>query len=228
MNKDEIKMKLKKTIIEGDEEIAGEASREALEAGINPMEAINKAAEGLQLLGEKFERMEVFLPELILAGDAMKVCTDVLLPHVKQKNAVATPAKVVIGTVSGDVHDVGKTLVGAMLSVSGFEVIDLGTDVPAKRFVEKAEEIKAKAIALSSLMSTSSYYQEEIIRYLKDVGLREKYYVVVGGGPITPQWAKQIGADGHGRLATDVPKLLKELLASGKTPPLSEPVITGY
>lgn len=229
MGQEEIKGKLRSAIIEGDEELAGEAAQEALEAGIDPTEAINAAADGLQVLGEKFERMEVYLPELILGGDAMKVCMDTLLPHVKPKEkSEASPAKVVIGTVSGDVHDIGKSLVGAMLSVSGFEVYDLGTDVPSKRFVEKAEEVKAKAIALSSLMSTSAYYQEDVIRYLKDVGLREKYYVVVGGGPITPEWTAQIGADAHGRLATDVPKLLKQLIAEGKTPPLPEPLVAGY
>ncbi len=229
MAKEEIKDKLKNAIIEGDEEVAEEAAKEAIETGIDAMKAIDAAAEGLKVLGDKFEKMEVYLPELILGGDAMKICMDILLPHVdKSKEGGARPAKVVIGTVSGDVHDVGKTLVGAMLSVSGFEVHDLGSDVPAKRFIEKANEINATAIALSALMSTSAYYQEEIIRYLVDAGLRDKYYVVVGGGPITPQWAEQIGADGHGRLATDVPKLLKQIIAEGNPPPLAKPLVTGY
>ena len=229
MAKEEIKEKLKNAIIEGDEEVAEESAKEAIESGIDAMEAIDAAAEGLQVLGDKFDCMEVYLPELILGGDAMKICMDILLPHVeKAEEGTIKPAKVVIGTVSGDVHDVGKTLVGAMLSVSGFEVHDLGSDVPAKKFVEKAAEINATAIALSALMSTSAYYQEEIIRYLKDAGLRDKYYVVVGGGPVTPQWAEQIGADGHGRLATDVPKLLKEIIADGNSPPLSKPLVTGY
>ena len=229
MGKEEIQGKLKNAIIEGDEEAAEAVANEAIAAGINAMDAIDAAAEGLQVLGDKFEKMEVYLPELILGGDAMKICMDILLPHVdKSEEAGAQPARVVIGTVSGDVHDVGKTLVGAMLSVSGFEVHDLGSDVPAKKFVEKAAEINATAIALSALMSTSAYYQEEIIRYLVDAGLREKYYVVVGGGPVTPQWAEQIGADGHGRLATDVPKLLKQIIAEGNPPPLSKPLVTGY
>ena len=229
MAKEEIKEKLKNAIIEGDEEVAEEVAKEAIETGMDAMEAIDAAAEGLQVLGDKFERMEVYLPELILSGDAMKICMDILLPHVEEeKEGAAKPAKVVIGTVSGDVHDVGKTLVGAMLSVSGFEVHDLGSDVPAKKFVEKAAEINATAIALSALMSTSAYYQEEIIRYLRDAGLREKYYIVVGGGPVTPQWAEQIGADGHGRLATDVPKLLKQIIADGNPPPLAKPLVTGY
>ena len=229
MGKEEIQDKLKNAIIEGDEEAAEAVANEAIAAGINAMDAIDAAAEGLQVLGDKFEKMEVYLPELILGGDAMKICMDILLPHVdKSEEAGAQPARVVIGTVSGDVHDVGKTLVGAMLSVSGFEVHDLGSDVPAKKFVEKAAEINATAIALSALMSTSAYYQEEIIRYLVDAGLREKYYVVVGGGPVTPQWAEQIGADGHGRLATDVPRLLKQIISEGNPPPLSKPLVTGY
>ncbi len=229
MSNDESKGKLRRAIIEGDEELASKAAQEALDAGIDPMEAINEASESVKVLGEKFERLEVYLPELILGSDAMKACMDILLPHVqKEKQSAAAPARIVIGTVSGDVHDVGKSLVAAMLAVSGFEVYDLGTDIPPKRFVEKAEEVRAKAILLSALMSTSAYYQEEVIRYLKDAGLREKYYVLVGGGVITPPWTAQIGADGHGRLATDVPKLLKQLIADGKTPPLPEPLIVGY
>ena len=112
-----------------------------------------------------------------------------------------------------------------MLSVSGFEVYDLGTDVPIKRFVEKAEEVQAKVIAMSSLLTMSAYYQEELIIYLKDAGLREKYYVVVGGAPVSPQWAIEIGADGYGKTAIDASHLLKKLVTENVPPPLPQPLL---
>ncbi len=230
MGKEELLNRLAKTVIDGDEKAADELAQEIIVAGIDPLEAIlHGATKGIDIVGERFHRFEAFLPELIMASDAMKACMAVLKPHIKaEQMGEASLGNVVIGTVSGDVHDVGKTLVATMLSVTGFDVYDLGVDVPVKRFIEKAEEVKAKVIALSALLTTSAYYQKETIRYLKDAGLRGRYYVVVGGGPITPQWAVQIGADGHGRLATDVPNLLKQLIAKGKTPPLPEPIITGY
>ncbi len=229
MGKEEVMDKLIKAIIDGDEETASEVAQEALAAKIDPMEVVNQAVKGLQIIGERYERLEAFLPDLILAGDAMKVSMDILLPHVKpEQKGKASLGRVVIGTVSGDIHDVGKNLVAAMLSVEGFEVYDLGDDVPVKQFIEKAEEVKAKAIALSALMSTSAYYQEEVIKYLNDAGLRGKYYVVVGGGPITPQWTTQIGADGHARHAVDAGQLLKRLVNEGIPPPVSPPIVTGY
>jgi methylmalonyl-CoA mutase cobalamin-binding domain/chain len=132
---------------------------------------------------------------------------------------------VVIGTVRGDIHDIGKNMVATMLTVSGFEVCDLGIDVPVKRFVEKAEEIKAKVIALSALLSQTAYYQHEVIKYLTDMGLREKYYVVVGGAPVSPEWATKIGADGYARTAIDAGQLLKRLLTEGVPPPLPQTLV---
>jgi len=221
--------KLTQTIVDGDEDTAAKISKETLAAGIDSLEAIQEAAKGLDIIGERYQKFEAFLPELILAGDAMKVCTDILLPHVKKGSEnQASLGKVVIGTVAGDIHDIGKNLVAGMLSIAGFEVHDLGSDVPVKRFIEKAEEIKATVIALSALMSTSAPFQEELIKYLVDSGQRSKFYVVVGGGPITPEWAIRMGADGHARLAINVGELLQKIVTGRQPPPLTKTLIAGY
>ena len=227
MTEKDLLEKLAKTIIEGDEQTAEAVAKEIIAAGIDPIDAIQKGAKkGLDEIGERFQRLEAFLPDLIRGGEAMRACMTVFLPHIKAEQASSIElGKVVIGTVTGDIHDIGKSLVGTMLTVSGFEVFDLGTDVPVKKFVEKAEEIGAKAIALSALMTTSSYYQEEVINYLKDRGLREKYYVVVGGAPVTPEWTVQIGADGYGKTAVHASQMLERLVKEGVAPPLPKPII---
>ncbi len=230
MSNQELLDNLAAAIVEGDEDAAAAAAQAAVDGGVDALEAVQQGAvKGLDTVGERYSRLDAFLPDLILAGDAMQACMTVLKPHLEgARAAVASPGKVVIGTVSGDTHSIGKTLVSTMLAVTGFEVVDLGIDVPAKKFIEVAEETGAQIIALSALLSTTAYYQQEVLRYLVDMGLRDKYYVVVGGGPITPEWAAEIGADGHGRLATDAPSLFKLLLASGNKPPLATPLITGY
>ena len=227
MGEKELLEKLAIAIIEGGEEAAETAAKEIVAAGIDPIDAIQKGAKkGLDEIGERFQRLEAFLPDLIRGGEAMKACMTVFQPYIKAEQASSIElGKVVIGTVPGDIHDIGKSLVGNMLTASGFEVLDLGTDVPVKKFVEKAEEIGAKVIALSALMTTSSYYQEDVINYLKDMGLRDKYYVVVGGAPVTPEWTIQIGADGYGKTAVHASRLLERLVKEGISPPLSKPII---
>ncbi len=229
MNEGELLDKLAQSVINGDEEAASKVTQEILKAGIDPLKAINEgAAKGLRVLGERYERLEVYLPELILGGDAMKVCMDILLPHIEpEQKAKVSLGKVVIGTACGDIHDVGKNLVAAMLTMVGLEVYDLGNDVSVKQFIEKAEEVKAKVIAISALMTTSAFYQRELINYLKDAELRQKYYVIVGGGPVTPDWTSQIGVDGTARLASHAGELVKRLVTGDKLPPLSQPIITG-
>lgn len=155
----------------------------------------------------------------------MKACQAILMPYISEEKAGETRlGKVVIGTVSSDIHDIGKTMVANMLSVGGFEVHDLGIDVPVRRFIDTAVELNANVIALSALLTTSAYYQGEVIRYLEDVGLRSKYYVVVGGAPVSAEWAAEIGADGYGKTAIDATKLLRRLLTEGVPPPLKQPL----
>jgi len=227
LGKEELLDKLAKTIIDGDTKAATEVAQEVLAAGIEPTEAMLKGAtKGLDILGERFQRLEAYLPELVKGGNAMKACTAVLLPHVSEEKAAGVMlGKVVIGTVSGDIHDIGKTIVASMLIATGFEVHDLGIDIPAKRFIEKAEEVEAKVIAMSALLTMTAYGQEEVIKRLKETGIREKYYVVVGGSPISAEWATRIGADGYGRTAVDAARVLKRLVTEGVPPPLPQPLV---
>ncbi|MCL4459633.1 MAG: corrinoid protein [Chloroflexi bacterium] len=227
MDKQDILDRLTKAMVEGDEAEARRASEEAIVAGIDPLEAVKEGgAKGMQIIGERFQNGEAFLPELILAAEAMKASLAVLVPKISaERKGEVSLGRVVIGTVSGDLHDIGKNLVGAILSAHGFEVYDLGVDVPSRKFIEKAEEVKADFIGLSSLMSTSAYYQKDVIKYLVDMGLRQKYYVVVGGGPVTAEWATEIGADGYARSAAEAPPVFKRLVEGTVQPPLPRPIV---
>lgn len=227
MGEKELLDKLARTIIDGDEKAAVEVAQEILVAGIDPLVAILQGAmKGLDTISERFQRLEAFLPDLLRGGETMKACVAVFMSHMKpEQMSEFSLGKVVIGTVSGDIHDIGKNMVAIMLGVSGFEVYDLGIDVPVRQFIDKAEEVKAKVIALSALLTMSASYQQEVIKYLKERGLRDKYYVAVGGAPISPEWAAEIGADGYGKTATDACKLLKRLITEGIPPPLPQTLV---
>ena len=209
MEKEELLEKLVQTISDGDVDETRVVTTEILTTGVDPLEAIQQGAtKGLDVLGERFRRLDAFLPDLIRGGQAMKACQEILMPHIsRERSGDFVQGKVVIGTVSTDIHDIGKSMVATMLSVAGFDVHDLGVDVPVKRFIEKAEDIQANVIALSALLTTSAYFQGDVIRYLRDSGLREKYYVIVGGAPVSVEWATEIGADGYGKTAIDAQSL---------------------
>jgi corrinoid protein of di/trimethylamine methyltransferase len=229
LNKEEILKKLAEAVLQGDSKAAGEAAQQALSAGVDPLEAIQQgAAKGLDELGERFQKLEAFLPELVMGGDAMKACMSALMPHMPQsRKEEATAGRIVIGTVGGDIHDIGKNIVATMLTAAGFEVKDLGVDVPEKEFIRSAEEFGANIIALSALLTMTAYRQEEVIKRLRDTGRRERFYVIVGGGPINADFARKIGADGFGATAVDAIKLSKALLSRRIPPPLPEPLIFG-
>ncbi len=229
--KEKILESLRNAIVEGDVDQAVKVSRDVLAAGIPAMEAIQQgAAKGLDVIGERFSTGEAYLPELILAGDAMKAVLNELANALADENKGKniTLGKVVIGTVSGDMHDIGKNIVGALLAVNGFEVYDIGIDVEPKIFVKKAEELGANIIGASTLLTTSMPYQQDVAQYLVDSGLRSKYYYIVGGGPVTAEWARKIKADGHGYTATDAVEVCKRLVKAGQTPGTFEPVIIEY
>jgi methylmalonyl-CoA mutase cobalamin-binding domain/chain len=197
------------------DEIAKLAS-EVIANQVNPIEAIQKGGvDGLNKLGESFEKLEAFLPELMIGGETMKLLIDTLTPYL-DKGTSAFTGTVIIGTVKGDLHDIGKNLVGTTLAVNGFNVIDAGVDVSTNKFLEEAEKNKADIIALSSLLTTSAYYIEELIGRLEQESLRSRYKVIVGGGPIQPEWAKQIGADGYGRTAVGAVTVCKNLMKLDK------------
>jgi trimethylamine corrinoid protein len=218
---------LTQAVITGDKQAAVDAAEQALQAELDVLTVIKEGVvRGTDQLGELFQKFEIFLPELINGGDAAKAAMEILVPHIAAESlGEARPGKVIIATVFGDIHDIGKNLVGAMLAATGFDVIDMGVNVPAKEIVRQAESVGADIIALSSLMSTSLYYQEDVIKYLTDSNLRDKFYVIVGGGPVTPDWAHKIGADGCGRHASNAAEVCKRLVFDSPVPPVPEPVI---
>lgn len=215
-------------VLAGDIDGAAKAAKAAAEAGVQPMAIMQDGvARGMDKMNELFNELKAFIPELMLAGEAAKACMDVVKPFMKSDAAdIFVSGTIVIGTVEGDVHDIGKNLVCTVLTASGFNVIDLGIDVKAKEFVQKAKEFNADFIAMSSLLTNSLPYQKDVIEYLKDTGIREKYYVIVGGGPVTPDFAEEIGADGYARLATEAVELCRKL-ATKKIAPATETQIYG-
>jgi methylmalonyl-CoA mutase cobalamin-binding domain/chain len=220
---------LKQAIVAGDEEQAAQAAKAALEAGVDPATLIKEAInEPMDKVGKAFQDGDLFLPELIMIGDAARAASDVIVPHISAKDLDASAGgKVVIGTIQGDMHDIGKNIVSAYLSAVGFKIKDLGTDVTPKEFVRAAIDEKADVVAISTLLSTTQPLFANIVRTLVDAGHRDNFYIIVGGGPVTPEWAADIGADGYGRDAGDAADLTKQLLTTGKKPPFDEPLLVG-
>jgi len=202
------------SIIEGEPETAEELAKQAIQQGIDPLDAINQGfVIGVNEVGDQFSRGDMFLPELVAAGEAMKAAIAVLEPEMaKQGTARQILGRVVVGTVSGDIHDIGKTLVATMLSASGFEVYDLGVDVPIEKFVEKVREVNADLVGLSALITTTMGKQKDVIEALEDMGLRPQVRVMVGGAPVTQSWADEIGADGYSEDAVGAVAVARQLL----------------
>lgn len=211
----EVLEELKNAVTDFDEEKAVESARKALEMGIDPVEAIEGGlTKGLRIIGEKFEKEELFLMHIVAAAEAARRAIDeVLQPEIlKRKAERKVLGRVVIGTVHGDIHDIGKNLVAVMLFIAGFEVFDLGRDVPVKEFVKKAKDVNADIVAASTLLSTTLLMQREIIEALEAAGIRGKVKVLVGGAPVTQEWAERIGADGYGADAMEAAGVAKRLL----------------
>lgn len=210
--KEELFKKLSDAVVNMDEEETVILSNQVIIDKHDAYEAIDKGlADGMERAGRLFEEEEYFIPELLMCSDAMYAGLDVLKPHIKTEN-IGEKHKVVIGVVEGDTHDIGKNLVKIMLEASGFEVIDLGRDVPPLRFVEKAKELNADIIALSTLMTTTMDGMAEVINILKQQNIRERFKVMVGGGPISQGFADKIGADGYSVNAAEAVRLAKKLV----------------
>ena len=201
--------RLSAAIIAGDKDKLLGAVKDALGEGMTPSDIIEKGmSPGMKEVGEKFARYEIYLPEMMMAAEAWEGAMKILETKLLETGAESKKVgRVVLGTVKGDVHSVGKNIVGAMLKMSGFEVFDLGVDVAASAFVTKAEEVEANIIAASALMSTTIPQQKSIIEHLEARGVRDKYCVLVGGGSTSQEWADNIGADGYGRTAGDAAAL---------------------
>jgi len=200
---------LKNAVEKYEPEEAKQVAKEIVNAQIDPLKAIDEVlVPTMSSIGDKFDKMEIFLPELVVAAEAMQAATSILMePLKKSTERPVTKGKVVLGTVYGDVHDIGKNIVKIMLEVSGFEVFDLGNKVPSMQFIEKAEEVKADIIALSALMATTMGSQKEVIELLDALGKRDDYIVLIGGAPTTPAWQEEIGADGWAETAAGAAKI---------------------
>ena len=209
-NAQEIYARMTRAIEEYDSEAAAAAAREAVAAGLNLLEAVEKGfADPIRRLGEAFDRMEIFLPQLMLGSEAMKAGMAVLEEAIQSAGGtLVNKGVVVIGTVEGDIHDIGKTVVAALLQANGYQVHDLGVEVPAGRFIEAAQSQKADIIAMSALLSTTMLYQRDVIEMLGNKGLRERFYTIVGGAPVSQKWAEEIGAAGYARGAYEAVALL--------------------
>jgi len=205
MSNASIHERIRMAIIDGDRDKLLVAVENALQEGIKPSVIIEMGmSPGMKEVGERFARYEIYLPEMMMAAEAWEGAMKVLEPKLLAAGTERKKAgRVVLGTVKGDVHSIGKNIVGAILKMNGFEVFDLGVDVAASAFIMKAEEVEADIIAASALMSTTIPQQKSIIEHLVARGVRDKYCVLVGGGSTSQEWAESIGADGYGRTAGD-------------------------
>lgn len=200
-------------VLEMDEQKAVELAHEALHAGIDAYRAImDGLSRGMEIVGEKYEDGEYFVPQLIVCADAMNAGIGVLQPQVTGGSA-KTFGTAVIGVVEGDIHNIGKNLVGTLLQASGLEVHDLGSDVPSKKFVEESERVSAQLICMSTLMTTAMGGMERVMDMLEAIGTRQRYKVMVGGSPVSQKYADGIGADGYAPNAAAAVRKAKELLA---------------
>lgn len=199
----EILRKLRDAIVNLDIEGIQKACKEAVEAGIPAYRAVTDGmAKGMELVGEKYENGEYFLPELIMAGETMKEGMKILEPYLKG-GEVKRMGKVVIGTVKGDLHDIGKSIVITLLNAAGFDVVDLGVDVPPEKFVEAVKNNNPDIVGMSALLTTTMIEMKNVIEALKEAGLRDKVKIIIGGAPITQEYAEKIGADAAARDAME-------------------------
>jgi trimethylamine corrinoid protein len=208
----EVLAALSRAVLEGDDGAGVRLALGALEAGLTPLEAIDRGlVPGIQRAGELWEEGEYFLPELVSAAQAMKAAMDILRPALAREGGGREVGRVVIGTVQGDIHDIGKTLVGTMLSANGFTVCDEGADVPLERFVARAREVDADLVCASALLTTTMAGQRELVEAVRRAGLRAR--VMVGGAPASQEWSRRIGADGYADNAVAAVALARKLVA---------------
>lgn len=214
MAKDAILEKLRMAVERGDSEAAEAAAKEALEAEINPVEAIEQGlAVGIRHVGEQFEKRELYLPDLMLAARAMEFGMKPLIEEVqKQGLEVKYLGRVMLVTVEGDIHDIGKKLVATMLQAGGFEVIDLGFDVSTQIIIEKVKELKPDILGLSAMMTSTMLKQGEVIEALRREGLAETVKVIIGGASVSEEWAKEISAAGYGPDAEEAVRMSRRLI----------------
>ena len=205
---------MRQTIIDGAPDRAAELAREALDAGIAPLDAVNHGfVPGMTDVGDQFAQRRMFLPDMLASAEAMKSAMTILEPELKRSGTERQMAgTVVLGTTKGDIHEIGKTLVGTLLTAHGFKVHDLGVDVGAEKFAQTAREVGADVVGVSALLTTTMRNQKAVIECLDQAGLRPGVKVIVGGAPVSRKWAEEIGADGYGRDAVTAVELVKTLV----------------
>jgi len=214
---EEIYQKLAQAVIDGELEDAEALAKQALELGLEPLDCINKGlTKGIQRVGELFADGECYLPELVLSAEAMKVALNVLEPAMLGGKQRETVGKVVLGTVQGDLHQIGKNLVGSMLIANGFHVIDIGVDTPTSEFIKAIKENDATIVGASALLTTTMMEQKKLIDAIEEAGLREQVKVMVGGAPVNQDYAEQIGADGYAEDAVSAVNLAFRLVDAPK------------
>lgn len=203
--------RLRDAVVSCDLENIEQIAKAALDSGVSPIAAIQDGlARGIKEVGDRYGRGEAYLPELVMAASVMKKGVSVIEPHLPKGTDLGNLGKVLIGTVEGDIHDIGKSLVGTILSTSGFAIIDLGVDVSSERFVEVAEAERPKILGMSALMTTTMVKMPEVISGLVARGIRKDLVVMIGGAPTTREWAKEIGADAHAGDAVEASSLALE------------------
>lgn len=211
---EEILERLRKGIVTYDEEATKKAAKEVVERDLSPLEAIGVLTDTVKELGERFARQEIFLPELMMAADSMKAGMAVLEPELlRRKEKAPQVGTIIIGTVKGDIHDIGKAMVSTMLTAAGFAVIDVGKDVAASAFIEAAERNSADIVGASAIMTTTMPMLGDLVEYFKAAGVREKYKMIVGGGPVTQKYAEEIGSDGYGADGVEATDVARKLVA---------------
>ncbi len=216
-DKETIMKKLTEAVIVGDTTTAEQAAKDALAAGISAYDAImNGLAEGMKTVGDKYEKKEYFLPDMLISADAMYAGLNILTPHIP-KSESKSKGKIILGVVEGDIHDIGKNIVKIMLTASGYEVVDLGRDVPTADFIEKAKSEGAQVIAMSTLLTPTLMSMKTVEDKLKEEGMKDKVKTVIGGGATSEDWKSKIGSDAYGKDASEAVDKVKLLIESIKS-----------
>ena len=215
---EELLRSMQQSIVDGAPDSARTLAECGIQSGLEPLVAIHDGyVAGMSRVGEQFAQRKVFLPDLVAAAEAMKAAMTVLEPELKRRGTDrASSGMVVLGTAKGDIHEIGKTLVGTLLGANGFRVHDLGVDVTPERFAAAAEDFHADVVGVSALLTTTMKGQKSVVEFFERSGLRPRIKVIIGGAPVTRQWAEEVGADGFAKDAVSAVQLVRGLLSVAK------------